>query len=129
MLPVPAVEATKGDAGMHVEFVFDYPNPYAYLASTQLKSLGAPIRYAPIGVVDGMKHRRRDLAHRPPAPLRVVLQRRGEAFRRGVVNGDGEDRAARLPCRALPAVRQQIEYTPYPPCPCHRRAGLCARVG
>jgi 2-hydroxychromene-2-carboxylate isomerase len=40
---------------MPVEFVFDYPSPYAYLASTQLESLGVPARYEPIGIVEVMK--------------------------------------------------------------------------
>ena len=40
---------------MLVEFVFDYPSPYAYLASTQLESLGVPARYEPIGIVEVMK--------------------------------------------------------------------------
>jgi 2-hydroxychromene-2-carboxylate isomerase len=40
---------------MLVEFVFDYPSPYAYLASTQLESLGVPVRYEPIGIVEVMK--------------------------------------------------------------------------
>jgi 2-hydroxychromene-2-carboxylate isomerase len=40
---------------MPVEFVFDYPSPYAYLASTQLESLGVPVRYEPIGIIEVMK--------------------------------------------------------------------------
>ncbi len=40
---------------MRVEFVFDYPSPYAYLASTQLESLGVPVGYEPIGIVEVMK--------------------------------------------------------------------------
>ena len=39
---------------MRVEFVFDYPSPYAYLASTQLESLGVPVGYEPIGIVEVM---------------------------------------------------------------------------
>src|SRR4030081_399318 len=40
---------------MFLEFVFDYPSPYAYLASTQLENLGVPVRYEPIGSVEVMK--------------------------------------------------------------------------
>jgi hypothetical protein len=40
---------------MRVEFVFDYPSRYAYLASTQLESLGVPVGYEPIGIVEVMK--------------------------------------------------------------------------
>jgi 2-hydroxychromene-2-carboxylate isomerase len=40
---------------MPVEFVFDYPSPYAYLASTQLENLGVPVCYEPIGIVEVMK--------------------------------------------------------------------------
>jgi 2-hydroxychromene-2-carboxylate isomerase len=40
---------------MVVEFVFDYPSPYAYLASTQLESLGVPARCEPVGIVEVMK--------------------------------------------------------------------------
>jgi 2-hydroxychromene-2-carboxylate isomerase len=40
---------------MVVEFVFDYPSPYAYLASTQLESLGVPARHEPVGIVEVMK--------------------------------------------------------------------------
>jgi hypothetical protein len=40
---------------MLVEFIFDYPSPYAYLASTQLGRLGVPVRYEPVGIVDVMR--------------------------------------------------------------------------
>jgi hypothetical protein len=40
---------------MVVEFVFDYPSPYAYLASAQLESLEGPARYEPVGIVEVMK--------------------------------------------------------------------------
>ena len=39
---------------MLVEFIFDYPSPYAYLASTQLGRLGVPVRYEPVGTTDVM---------------------------------------------------------------------------
>ena len=40
---------------MLVEFIFDYPSPYAYLASTQLGRLGVPVRSEPVGIVDVMR--------------------------------------------------------------------------
>ena len=40
---------------MLVEFVVYYPSPHAYLASTQLESLGLPARYEPVGIVEVMK--------------------------------------------------------------------------
>ena len=40
---------------MLVEFIFDYPSPYAYLASTQVGRLGVPVRYEPVGITDVMR--------------------------------------------------------------------------
>jgi 2-hydroxychromene-2-carboxylate isomerase len=40
---------------MLVEFVYDYPSPYAYLASSQLEGLGAPVRHEPVAIVEVMK--------------------------------------------------------------------------
>jgi 2-hydroxychromene-2-carboxylate isomerase len=48
---------------MLVEFVFDYPSPYAYLAGTQLKRLGVPIRYEPVDIIDVMQR-----VHNQPSP-------------------------------------------------------------
>ena len=41
--------------GMPMDFFFDYPSPYAYLAGTQLANLGVAVRYEPIGIVEVMK--------------------------------------------------------------------------
>lgn len=38
-----------------VEFYFDYVSPYAYLANTQLPSLGVDVIYKPISILDVMK--------------------------------------------------------------------------
>jgi 2-hydroxychromene-2-carboxylate isomerase len=40
---------------MRLEFFFDYPSPYAYLANTQLPKLGVDITYTPIGIRSVMK--------------------------------------------------------------------------
>jgi 2-hydroxychromene-2-carboxylate isomerase len=48
---------------MLVEFVFDYPSPYAYLACTQLQSLDAQVRYEPIAIIEVMK-----LVNNQPSP-------------------------------------------------------------
>src|SRR3979411_2088125 len=41
--------------GMPMDFVFDYPSPYAYLAITKRAGLGGVVRYEPIGIVEVMK--------------------------------------------------------------------------
>ncbi len=38
-----------------VDFYFDFLSPYSYLAHSQLPTLGAPVRYVPIAVLDVMK--------------------------------------------------------------------------
>ncbi|ABS65247.1 DSBA oxidoreductase [Parvibaculum lavamentivorans DS-1] len=38
-----------------VEFYFDYPSPYTYLAHEQMKSLGAPVVYRPMHILSVMK--------------------------------------------------------------------------
>jgi 2-hydroxychromene-2-carboxylate isomerase len=40
---------------MDVEFVYDYRSPYAYLADTQLATLGARIVYKPVEILSVMK--------------------------------------------------------------------------
>jgi 2-hydroxychromene-2-carboxylate isomerase len=57
---------------MVVEFVFDYPSPYAYLASAQLESLGVPARYEPVGIVDVMKSVNNQPACPPKARYSVI---------------------------------------------------------
>jgi 2-hydroxychromene-2-carboxylate isomerase len=42
-------------AGMRLEYVFDYPSPYAYLASTRLKRLGIDADHMPIDIGTVMK--------------------------------------------------------------------------
>jgi 2-hydroxychromene-2-carboxylate isomerase len=46
---------TERSAGMRVEYVFDYPSPYAYLASTRLKKLAIDAEYMPIDILTVMK--------------------------------------------------------------------------
>jgi 2-hydroxychromene-2-carboxylate isomerase len=53
-MSVAGVLAHEGP-DMLVEFIFDYPSPYAYLASTQLGRLGVPVRSEPVGIVDVMR--------------------------------------------------------------------------
>lgn len=48
---------------MRLEFVFDYPSPYAYLATTQLPKLGVDVTYTPIGILSVMK-----LVNNQPTP-------------------------------------------------------------
>jgi len=48
---------------MLIEFVFDYPRRYAYLASTQLQSLDAQVRSEPIAIIEVMK-----LVNNQPSP-------------------------------------------------------------
>jgi 2-hydroxychromene-2-carboxylate isomerase len=48
---------------MRLEFFFDYPSPYAYLANTQLPKLGVDIVYTPIGIRSVMK-----LVNNQPTP-------------------------------------------------------------
>lgn len=48
---------------MRLEFVFDYPSPYAYLAATQLAKLGVETTYTPIGILSLMK-----LVNNQPTP-------------------------------------------------------------
>jgi 2-hydroxychromene-2-carboxylate isomerase len=48
--PHPRKEST-----MDVEFVYDYRSPYAYLADTQLPTLGAGILYKPVEILSVMK--------------------------------------------------------------------------
>jgi 2-hydroxychromene-2-carboxylate isomerase len=40
---------------MRLEYVFDFPSPYAYLASTQLRKLTAEVEYIPIDILTVMK--------------------------------------------------------------------------
>jgi 2-hydroxychromene-2-carboxylate isomerase len=40
---------------MQVQFVLDYRSPYAYLANTQLASMGAELSYEPLDIVSVMK--------------------------------------------------------------------------
>src|ERR1700719_2064094 len=40
---------------MRLEYVFDYPSPYAYLASTRLKTLGIDAEHTPIDILTVMK--------------------------------------------------------------------------
>jgi 2-hydroxychromene-2-carboxylate isomerase len=40
---------------MQVQFVLDYRSPYAYLANTQITSLGAQINYEPVDILSVMK--------------------------------------------------------------------------
>ena len=40
---------------MQVQFVLDYRSPYAYLANTQIASIGAQINYEPIDILSVMK--------------------------------------------------------------------------
>lgn len=46
-----------------VEFYYDYPSPYTYLAHKQMKSLGAPVDYKPMHVLSVMK-----LVNNQPSP-------------------------------------------------------------
>jgi 2-hydroxychromene-2-carboxylate isomerase len=48
---------------MRLEFVFDYPSPYAYLATTQLPKLGVDIAHTPVGILSVMK-----LVNNQPTP-------------------------------------------------------------
>ncbi|MBX3489856.1 2-hydroxychromene-2-carboxylate isomerase [Parvibaculum sp.] len=38
-----------------VEFYYDYPSPYTYLAHKQMKTLGAPVTYRPMHILGVMK--------------------------------------------------------------------------
>lgn len=38
-----------------VEFYYDYPSPYTYLAHKQMKTLGAPVTYKPMHILGVMK--------------------------------------------------------------------------
>ena len=49
---------------MDIEFVYDYRSPYAYLANTQLGTLGAGIVYEPINALAVMK-----AVNNQPSPL------------------------------------------------------------
>ncbi|WP_440465718.1 2-hydroxychromene-2-carboxylate isomerase [Pseudomonas sp. YH-1] len=40
---------------MHLQFVYDYRSPYAYLANTQLASLNHPVEYCAVDIVAVMK--------------------------------------------------------------------------
>jgi 2-hydroxychromene-2-carboxylate isomerase len=40
---------------MRLEYAFDYPSPYAYLASTRLKTLGIDAEHTPIDILTVMK--------------------------------------------------------------------------
>src|SRR5260221_3853185 len=58
---------------MPLEYVFDYPSPYAYLASTQLPRLGVEIAYTPIAVLDVMKAVNNQPSPACPAKLRYAV--------------------------------------------------------
>jgi len=49
---------------MQVQFMLDYRSPYAYLASTQMRSMGALIKYEPIEIVSVMKR-----VNNQPSPM------------------------------------------------------------
>jgi len=49
---------------MDIEFVYDYRSPYAYLANTQLGTLGAGIVYEPVNILAVMK-----AVNNQPSPL------------------------------------------------------------
>ncbi len=58
---------------MPLEYVFDYPSPYAYLASTQLPQLGVEIAYTPVAVLDVMKAVNNQPSLACPAKLRYAV--------------------------------------------------------
>ncbi len=58
---------------MPLEYVFDYPSPYAYLASTQLPRLGVEIAYTPVAVLDVMKAVNNQPSLACPAKLRYAV--------------------------------------------------------
>ena len=86
-----------------IDYYFDFPSPYAYLAHTQLPRIaaehGAQLTYHPFRILDLMKlqgqaervfhrargDRRRGMARSQPAPLVLVVQCRDQAVRRDLV--------------------------------------------
>ena len=49
---------------MQVQFILDYRSPYAYLANTQIASLGVQIKYEPVEIVSVMKR-----VNNQPSPM------------------------------------------------------------
>jgi 2-hydroxychromene-2-carboxylate isomerase len=49
---------------MQVQFVLDYRSPYAYLANTQIASLGAQVSYEPVDILSVMKE-----VNNQPSPM------------------------------------------------------------
>lgn len=49
---------------MEIQFILDYRSPYAYLANTQLMSLGVQIAYEPVEIVSVMKR-----VNNQPSPM------------------------------------------------------------
>ena len=49
---------------MQVDFILDYRSPYAYLANTQITSLGVQVNYEPVEIVSVMKR-----VNNQPSPM------------------------------------------------------------
>jgi len=49
---------------MQVHFILDYRSPYAYLANTQITSLGVQVKYEPVEIVSVMKR-----VNNQPSPM------------------------------------------------------------
>jgi 2-hydroxychromene-2-carboxylate isomerase len=71
---------------MQIQFILDYRSPYAYLANTQIMSMGVQIKYEPVEIVSVMKR-----VNNQPSPMcppnEIRRSRRGtvgEALRRAL---------------------------------------------
>jgi 2-hydroxychromene-2-carboxylate isomerase len=49
---------------MQIQFILDYRSPYAYLANTQIMSMGVQIKYEPVEIVSVMKR-----VNNQPSPM------------------------------------------------------------
>jgi 2-hydroxychromene-2-carboxylate isomerase len=58
---------------MQLEFVFDYPSPYAYLASTQLPWLGVDVVHTPVGILTVMKQVNNQPSPKCPSKARYAM--------------------------------------------------------
>ena len=63
---------------MQIQFILDYRSPYAYLANTQIMSMGVQIEYKPVDIVSVMKR-----VNNQPSPMcppsRSLAETRGRS--------------------------------------------------
>jgi 2-hydroxychromene-2-carboxylate isomerase len=81
----PQRTTLQGRASMRLEYIFDFPSPYAYLASTQLRKPTAEVEYIPIDILTVMKVVNNQPTPACPAKLRYAAVDAGRwAARYGV---------------------------------------------